>query len=118
GDLGRAPPEPGAVRDRIGARPPPGGARAPRPADRLPARALGLAGGDHRPHLRCAEGLPRPGPARPMMLAAVIQKPPVDWFALSPVLALLAASGVCLLGAVSVPAGARRPFSAWICALG
>jgi NADH-quinone oxidoreductase subunit N len=48
----------------------------------------------------------------------MIHKPPVDWFALSPVLTLLAAAGVCLLGAVTVPARGRRPFSAWVCALG
>src|SRR5439155_10265357 len=98
---------------RIRARPPPGGARDPRPADRLPARALRLARVDHRPYLRRPARVPRPRPARPMIV-----KPPVDWFALSPVLALLAASGVCLLVAVSVPARARRPFSAWVCALG
>jgi NADH-quinone oxidoreductase subunit N len=42
----------------------------------------------------------------------VIDTPKVDWLALSPVLAVLAASGITLLGAVIVPAGARRAFSA------
>ncbi|HEV3478168.1 MAG TPA: NADH-quinone oxidoreductase subunit N [Gaiellaceae bacterium] len=45
-------------------------------------------------------------------------KPTVDWFALSPSLALLAASGVALLGAVIVPAVARRIFGAATAALG
>ena len=41
-----------------------------------------------------------------------VETPSVDWFALSPVLALLAASGVALLGAVTVPHRARKPFAA------
>jgi NADH-quinone oxidoreductase subunit N len=45
----------------------------------------------------------------------VIDTPTVDWLALSPSLALLAASGLCLLGAVLVPALARRPFAAIVC---
>jgi NADH-quinone oxidoreductase subunit N len=45
-------------------------------------------------------------------------KPVVDWFALSPALALLAAAGVALLGAVLVPSRAVRVFSAVVCALG
>jgi NADH-quinone oxidoreductase subunit N len=44
--------------------------------------------------------------------------PTVDWFSLSPSLALLAASGLALLGAVLVPRGALRMFSAVVCALG
>jgi NADH-quinone oxidoreductase subunit N len=44
--------------------------------------------------------------------------PNVDWFALSPSLVLLAASGLCLLGAVLVPAAARKVFSASVAALG
>ena len=46
-----------------------------------------------------------------MIVAASIQAPHVDWLALSPSLALLAAAAVCLLGAVLVPQGARRAFS-------
>ena len=46
-----------------------------------------------------------------MILASSIAAPHVDWLALSPALALLAASAVCLLGAVLVPAPARRTFS-------
>ena len=38
----------------------------------------------------------------------MIHRPPIDWFALSPVLALLGASFVALLAAVLVPRGARR----------
>jgi NADH-quinone oxidoreductase subunit N len=48
----------------------------------------------------------------------VIEKPVVDWFALSPALALLGAAGVALLGAVLVPRSAVRVFSAVVCALG
>ncbi|HEU4943124.1 MAG TPA: NADH-quinone oxidoreductase subunit N [Gaiellaceae bacterium] len=44
--------------------------------------------------------------------------PSVDWFALAPSLALLAAGGVSLLGAVVVPRGAVRAFAAIVCALG
>ena len=46
-----------------------------------------------------------------MILASSIAAPDVDWLALSPALALLAASAICLLGAVLVPAAARRTFS-------
>jgi NADH-quinone oxidoreductase subunit N len=49
---------------------------------------------------------------------AAIDTPTVDWFALSPVLALLAASGICLLAAVLVPKRVRRPLTAGVCALG
>jgi NADH-quinone oxidoreductase subunit N len=45
-------------------------------------------------------------------------KPVVDWFALSPGLALLGAGGLALLGAVLVPQRAVRVFSAFVCALG
>ena len=44
--------------------------------------------------------------------------PVVDWFSLSPSLALLAAAGLALLGAVLVPRGAVHIFSAIVCALG
>jgi NADH-quinone oxidoreductase subunit N len=44
--------------------------------------------------------------------------PTVDWFALSPPLALLAASALALLGAVFVPVVARKVFSAVVAALG
>jgi NADH-quinone oxidoreductase subunit N len=48
----------------------------------------------------------------------VIKTPSIDWFALSPVLALLGASGIALLGAVLVPRPLRRPFAASVAALG
>jgi NADH-quinone oxidoreductase subunit N len=48
----------------------------------------------------------------------VIAKPVVDWFALSPALALLGASGLALLGAVLIPARAVKVFTAVVCALG
>jgi NADH-quinone oxidoreductase subunit N len=45
-------------------------------------------------------------------------KPAVDWFALAPSLALLAAASLALLGAVLVPATARKIFAAFVAALG
>lgn len=52
------------------------------------------------------------------LLAATIPTPKVDWLALSPTLALLAASGICLLGAVLVPRESRRLFSATVAFVG
>src|SRR5215471_17954461 len=46
------------------------------------------------------------------MIASTIQTPHVDWFALSPSLSLLAASGLCLLVAVLLPDWLRRAFAA------
>jgi NADH-quinone oxidoreductase subunit N len=48
----------------------------------------------------------------------VISKPHVDWFALSPSLSLLAATGVLLLMAVLVPRRARKASSALVCGIG
>ena len=48
----------------------------------------------------------------------MIHGPHVDWFALSPELALLAASAVALLGAVLVPRSWRTPFAAVVAATG
>jgi NADH-quinone oxidoreductase subunit N len=48
----------------------------------------------------------------------VIDTPTVDWLALAPSLALLAAAALCLLGAVLVPRLARRAFSAVVCGAG
>jgi hypothetical protein len=48
----------------------------------------------------------------------MIHTPHVDWFAISTILVLLGASFVALLGAVLVPAGARRAFAASVSALG
>ena len=45
-------------------------------------------------------------------------KPSLDWFALSPVLALLGASGIALLAAVLVPPRVRKPFAAAVAGLG
>jgi len=47
-----------------------------------------------------------------------LHTPHIDWFALATILALLAASGVSLLGAVLVPAQRRRTFSAIVSKLG
>jgi NADH-quinone oxidoreductase subunit N len=48
----------------------------------------------------------------------VIETPSVDWFALSPVLALLGASAVCLLAAVLVPRLLRRTVTAVVAGAG
>ena len=48
----------------------------------------------------------------------MIHTPHVDWFAISTMLVLLGASFVALLGAVLVPAGARRAFGATVSGLG
>jgi NADH-quinone oxidoreductase subunit N len=48
----------------------------------------------------------------------VIDTPRIDWLALSPVLALLTATAVCLLAAVLVPARARRAVAAAAAAAG
>ncbi len=48
----------------------------------------------------------------------MIHKPHVDWLALSPSLALLAAAGLLLLVAVLVPRRIRKPSSAVACAAG
>jgi NADH-quinone oxidoreductase subunit N len=48
----------------------------------------------------------------------VIDKPSVDWFALSPELALLGAAGLALLGAVTLPRRWIRPLAAGACVLG
>jgi NADH-quinone oxidoreductase subunit N len=45
-------------------------------------------------------------------------KPTVDWFALAPSLALLAAASLALLGAVIVPAAARKVFATVVAAAG
>ena len=46
-----------------------------------------------------------------MIVLSSIVTPKVDWLALSPALALLAAAAICLLGAVLVPVRSRRAFS-------
>lgn len=48
----------------------------------------------------------------------MIHKPHVDWFALSPSLALLAAAGMLLMVAVFVPKASRRAVSALLCGAG
>jgi NADH-quinone oxidoreductase subunit N len=48
----------------------------------------------------------------------MIQRPHVDWFALAPVNALLAAAAIALLCAVLVPRASRRPTAAIVCAIG
>jgi NADH-quinone oxidoreductase subunit N len=49
---------------------------------------------------------------------AAIPRPPVDWFAISPSLALLAAAGACMMVAVLVPVAARKAVAATVCAGG
>jgi NADH-quinone oxidoreductase subunit N len=48
----------------------------------------------------------------------VIDRPPIDWFALAPMNAALAASALALLCAVLVPRSWRKPAAATFCALG
>jgi NADH-quinone oxidoreductase subunit N len=48
----------------------------------------------------------------------MIDKPSVDWFALSPELSLLAATGLLLMVAVLVPRAVRKPAAALVCAGG
>jgi len=49
---------------------------------------------------------------------AAVQRPPVDWFALSPSLILLGVAGICLMTAVLVPQAARRATAATVSAGG
>ena len=60
----------------------------PRPARRLPARAVRLAGGDHEPQLRPErpDARPRQHPGAVRVIAAKIATPAVDWYALTPIL--------------------------------
>ena len=51
-------------------------------------------------------------------MIASIPRPPVDWFAISPSLALLAAGGICLMVAVLVPETARKATAAAVAAGG
>jgi NADH-quinone oxidoreductase subunit N len=48
----------------------------------------------------------------------MIDRPVIDWFALAPINALLAAAAVALLSAVLVPRTWRKPIGAAVCALG
>jgi len=48
----------------------------------------------------------------------VIHKPVIDWFALSPVLILLATAGLAMMFAVLVPRSLEKPLSALVCAFG
>ncbi len=48
----------------------------------------------------------------------MIQKPHVDWFALSPSLAMLGAVALCMLVAVFAPRASRRTVAAFVCAAG
>ena len=51
-------------------------------------------------------------------MIASIPRPPVDWFAISPSLALLATAGVCMMVAVLVPQAGRKAVAATLCAGG
>ena len=93
----------------------------------LPARALGLAERDQRALARSRHptvelaGTPSSADADRLRRgtrrhADAIDKPHVDWFALSPSLALLAAAGLLLMVAVFVPAhDAARSSPAFVC---
>src|SRR5438093_8130905 len=52
------------------------------------------------------------------MIASSINTPHVDWFALSPSLALIGASALCLFVAALVPDWLRRAFAATIAFIG
>src|SRR5581483_1959456 len=110
-DLRRAARRAGAGGDAGGARPARRRARDRRPARRLPARALGLAGGDLRPRADAgAGGLDLPHARLPGV--PVIRRPHVDWFALSPSLVLTGVAGLLLLVAVLAPRHRRKPLAA------
>src|SRR5262249_8594214 len=114
-DLRRAAPQSRPRCLRRGARPPPGGARDHRPARAVPARALGLAGRDHRALVPDRAVARRAGG---LAVIASITTPPIDWFALATPLSLLAAGGINLLVAVLVPRGDRRVVASIIAAVG
>src|SRR4029079_3641329 len=98
---------------RRGARPASGRARARRAARRGAALPLCLAGRHQRPLLLRTQ--PGGGRAEPVQ---VIDTPPIDWFGLSPVLALTGTAFAALLCAVLVPRAARRLAAASISAVG
>src|SRR5262249_58773291 len=77
----------------------------------VPARSLGLAGGDHTALIPR-----RPRRRRRVDPVQVISKPHVDWFALAPVDSLLVATGIALLCAVLVPRKWRKGAAATVCA--
>jgi NADH-quinone oxidoreductase subunit N len=52
------------------------------------------------------------------LLSSSVPRPPIDWFAISPSLALLAVAGACLLVAVLVPKAGRRATAAILAAGG
>jgi NADH-quinone oxidoreductase subunit N len=51
-------------------------------------------------------------------MIAAIPRPPVDWFAIAPSLALLGAAGACMMVAVLVPDAARKAVAATVAAGG
>src|SRR5262249_24395895 len=55
---------------------------------------------------------------RAAMLTSTIQTPSVDWLALSPVLAMIGATGVLLLVAIFVPKHVRKLVAASVCGVG
>src|SRR5581483_6572424 len=99
---------------RRGARRAAGRARAHRAARRRPAPPLRLAGRD-QPPLVLREQPRRDGEGT---VQVSLHTPHVDWFSLATIFALLAASGVSLLGAVLVPRPLRRTFGASVAGLG
>ena len=50
-------------------------------------------------------------------MTAAIATPHIDWLALAPVNALLAAAALALLCSVLVPSASRKPVTAALCAL-
>src|SRR5262249_23746477 len=84
-----------------------------RSARRRPARPLGLAGRDQRAFVRHRERHRREPHGE-----QVIQKPHVDWFALSPSLSMLGAAALLMMIAVFWPRRSRRDASAVTAAIG
>src|SRR6185437_10036799 len=89
------------------ARPPRRRDRDPRAARPVPDRPVGVAEPDLEPRLVAV-------PERLHPIRAMIVKPHVDWFALAPSLALLAASGLLLMVAVFVPRRGRKSTSVFL----
>src|SRR5262249_19800543 len=91
-------------------RPAAGPAERGRSAGRVPARAVGLAGGDHATFVHERPGVQ--GRQHAIRGGEVIKTPHVDWFALAPELFLLGAAGVALMAAVLLPRRIRRDVGA------
>src|SRR5262245_59739986 len=84
----------------------------------MPARPVGLARRGERSLVPGNGADVRHAGRGLTVIGATIQTPHVDWLAVSPELALLAAAGLALLSAVLVPAWCRHIVSAVVVAAG